>query len=49
MWNDHWKELINACKFKDIPNFGTFRKGHIALQGTENGKIWFRNIRIKAL
>lgn len=49
MWNDHWKELIAAVKFKDMPGFGTFRKGHIALQGTENGKIWFRNIKIKNL
>ncbi len=49
MWDDHWEELINAVKFKDMPNFGTFRKGHIAFQGTENGKIWFRNIKIKQL
>ncbi|MBS1744719.1 MAG: DUF1080 domain-containing protein [Bacteroidetes bacterium] len=49
MWDQHWQDLINACKFKDMPNFGTFRKGHIAFQGTENGKIWFRNIRIKQL
>ena len=49
MWNDHWRELIAACKFGEMPNYGTFRKGRIALQGTENGKIWFRNIKIKAL
>ncbi len=49
MWNDHWKALIAAVKFKDMPGFGTFKKGHIAFQGTENGKIWFRNIKIKAL
>jgi hypothetical protein len=49
MWNDHWKELIAACKFNDMPGFGTFRRGHIAFQGTENGKIWFRNIKIKML
>lgn len=49
MWNDQWKELIAAVKFKDMPGFGTFKKGHIAFQGTENGKIWFRNIRIKTL
>jgi hypothetical protein len=49
MWNDHWKELIANSKFKDMPNFGTFRKGHIAFQGTENGKLWFRNIRVKEL
>ena len=49
MWDQHWKDLIAAVKFKDMPGFGTFRKGHIAFQGTENGKIWFRNIKIKAL
>lgn len=49
MWNQHWKDLIAAVKFKDMPGFGTFHKGHIAFQGTENGKIWFRNIRIKEL
>lgn len=49
MWNQHWKDLIAAVKFKDMPGFGTYKKGHIAFQGTENGQIWFRNIRIKAL
>ena len=49
MWNQHWKDLIAAVKFKDMPGFGTFRKGHIVFQGTENGKIWFRNIKIKQL
>jgi hypothetical protein len=49
MWNQHWKDLIAAVKFKDMPGFGTFHKGHIAFQGTENGKIWFRNMRIKTL
>ena len=49
MWDQHWKDLIAAVKFKDMPGFGTFHKGHIAFQGTENGKIWFRNIKIKTL
>lgn len=49
IWNQHWKDLIAAVKFKDMPGFGTFHKGHIALQGTENGKIWFRNVKIKSL
>jgi hypothetical protein len=49
IWNQHWKDLIAAVKFKDMPGFGTFHKGHIALQGTENGKIWFRNIKIRTL
>ena len=49
LWNQDWKDRIAAVKFKDMPGFGTFHKGHIALQGTENGKIWFRNIKIKQL
>lgn len=49
MWDGHWKELIANSKFKDMPNFGTFHKGHICFQGTENGKLWFRNIKIRRL
>ena len=49
LWNQHWKDLIAAVKFKDMPGFGTFHKGRIVFQGTENGKIWFRNIKIKQL
>ncbi len=49
LWNMHWKQLIAASKFATMPGFGTFHKGHIALQGTENGKLWFRNIKIKEL
>jgi len=54
LWDRHWRQLIAHSKFKNWPNFGTFRKGHISLQGTEHKgkskiKIWFRNIRIKRL
>jgi hypothetical protein len=49
MWDDHWNEMIVNSKFKEWPGFGTFRKGHISLQGTENGKLWYRNIKIKKL
>lgn len=49
LWNDQWKELIARSKFATMPGFGTYKKGHIALQGTENGKFWFRNIKIKKL
>jgi hypothetical protein len=37
---------------KDIQEgtgYGTFKKGHIALQGLENETIWFRNIKIRRL
>lgn len=49
LWNDEWKELIAKSKFASMPLFGTFRKGHISLQGTENGKLLFRNIKIRKL
>lgn len=49
LWNEHWKALIAGSKFASMPGFGTYRKGHIALQGTENGKLWFRNIKIRKL
>jgi hypothetical protein len=54
LWDDDWRKLISKSKFKNMPRFGTFRKGHISLQGTEDKgepgiKIWFRNIKIKRL
>lgn len=49
-----WKSLVAHSKFAKMPNFGTFRTGHISLQGTEpKGKpgvrLMFRNIMIKEL
>lgn len=50
LWDAHWKYLIAHSKFKDMPNFGTFRKGHISFQGTEaDTQVWYRNIRIRPL
>jgi hypothetical protein len=49
LWDEDWKKLVANSKFKDMPGFGTFHKGHIAFQGTENGKLWFRNIKIREL
>ncbi len=49
MWDDHWRDMIKNSKFVEWPGFGTFKKGHISFQGTETGKLWFRNIKIKKL
>lgn len=49
LWKDHWKALVAKSKFASMPGFGTFHKGHFALQGTEHGKLWFRNIKIRKL
>lgn len=48
MWNDEWKKLIAATKFKTMPGFGTFTKGKIALQD-HGADVWFRDIKIKRL
>jgi 3-keto-disaccharide hydrolase len=47
MWDQPWWRAISRSKFTQWPDFGTFRNGHISLQGTEDGKLWFRNIKIK--
>lgn len=48
MWDDNWKKLIAGSKFKDMPDFGTFKKGHIALQ--DHGfEVWYRNISLQKL
>ena len=46
--DDAWKAKVAASKFKQWPPFGTFAKGHIALQD-HGDKVWYRNIKIRAI
>ena len=48
VWDSSWKKLIAGSKFKDMPDFGTNKKGRIALQDHGN-TVWYRNIKIKKL
>jgi len=48
MFNDNWKAMVAKSKFKSMADFGTIRKGKIALQD-HHDKVWYRNIRIKEL
>lgn len=48
MWDDAWKKMIAASKFKQWSGFGAYKKGRIALQDHGNS-VWYRNIKIKKL
>jgi hypothetical protein len=48
MWTDEWRDRIKAGKWKDYPQYGQAKSGHIALQDHGN-QIWFKNIKIREL
>ena len=46
MWSPEWDKLVSKSKFKSMPGFGTYHRGHIVLQ--DHGDIVrFRSIRIR--
>ena len=49
IWNDKWNDMVKNSKFVEWPGFGTFKKGHISIQGTETGHLWYRNVKIRKL
>jgi len=48
MKSPEWKTLIAGSKFRNMPDFGKFTKGHISLQD-HGDEVAFRNIKIKEL
>ena len=49
LWSPDWEAKVKESKFKDWPNFGRAKRGHIALQGDHSGTLGFRNIRIRTI
>jgi hypothetical protein len=47
-WSEDWHERKNSDKWKNSPDYGTFKKGYIGFQD-HSSPIWFRNIKIKKL
>ena len=48
LWDDNWKKMVAGSKFKTMVDFGTYKKGKIALQDHGN-MVWYRNIKIQKL
>lgn len=48
LWDENWKTMVAGSKFKSMPGFGTYKKGHIVLQD-HGDLVWYRNIQIKKL
>lgn len=48
LWDDNWEDLMADSKFKKMDDYGTYKKGRIALQD-HGADVWFRNIMIKKL
>jgi len=48
LWTEEWYELAQNGKWRDYPDYGLARKGHIGLQD-HGSPVRFRNIKIKDL
>ncbi len=47
-WTDDWKKLKDASKWKDKPEYGMLKAGHVCLQD-HGGGVWFKNIKIRKI
>jgi hypothetical protein len=48
LWTPEWEKLVRDGKWKDYPDYGRARDGHLGLQ--DHGNVtWFRNIKVRRL
>ena len=48
MHDEGWKKMVANSKFKDMPDFGKSKSGHLSLQD-HGDKVWYRNLKIREL
>jgi hypothetical protein len=48
LWSPEWVEKVAQTKFKNMPDYGKAKSGHIALQG-HGDAVWFKEIKIREL
>ena len=48
LWDDNWKKMLAASKFRDMADLEKKKNGHFALQDHGN-LVWYRNIKIRKL
>jgi len=48
LWDESWENMLENSKFKDLENYGVYKKGKIALQD-HGQEVWFKNVMIKKL
>ncbi|HMR89654.1 MAG TPA: DUF1080 domain-containing protein [Saprospiraceae bacterium] len=48
MHDDTWKQMVAKSKFKEMPDFGKSKSGHISLQD-HGDKVWYKNLKIREL
>ena len=48
LWSPDWEKRVSECKWKERPDYGRRKSGHIAIQD-HGDRVAFRNIRIERL
>ncbi|MCX2739740.1 3-keto-disaccharide hydrolase [Pontibacter anaerobius] len=48
LWSPEWEHMVQESKFVSMPDYGRYKRGHIALQD-HGDKVWFKNIKIRPL
>jgi len=49
MFTPEWEAMIAKAKWKNYPDFGKSNKGRVMLQGDHEGRVSFRNIKVRLL